>query len=73
MDGLFGPLGFVDVYRRLHPETEGEAYTWWSNRGQAAPRTSAGASIIKWHRQVLPPRHYTRASSKSCAFRIMRR
>jgi exodeoxyribonuclease-3 len=35
MDGLFGPLGFVDVYRRLHPETEGEAYTWWSNRGQA--------------------------------------
>ena len=25
----------VDVYRRLHPETTGEAYTWWSNRGQA--------------------------------------
>jgi exodeoxyribonuclease-3 len=35
MDGLFGPLGFVDVYRRLHPQAEGEAYTWWSNRGQA--------------------------------------
>lgn len=32
---LFGEAGFVDVYRRLHPETEGEAYTWWSNRGQA--------------------------------------
>lgn len=28
-------LGWVDVYRRLHPEAEGEAYTWWSNRGQA--------------------------------------
>jgi exodeoxyribonuclease-3 len=28
-------LGWVDVYRRLHPETTGEAYTWWSNRGQA--------------------------------------
>jgi exodeoxyribonuclease III len=28
-------LGFVDVYRRLHPETTDECYTWWSNRGQA--------------------------------------
>ena len=28
-------LGLVDVYRHLHPETTGEAYTWWSNRGQA--------------------------------------
>ena len=25
----------VDVYRRLHPDTTGEAYTWWSNRGRA--------------------------------------
>ena len=28
-------LKLVDVYRHLHPETTGEAYTWWSNRGQA--------------------------------------
>jgi len=28
-------LGWVDVYRRLHPDATGEAYTWWSNRGQA--------------------------------------
>lgn len=28
-------LGWVDVYRRLHPDTTAEAYTWWSNRGQA--------------------------------------
>lgn len=28
-------LGWVDVYRRLYPDAEGEAYTWWSNRGQA--------------------------------------
>jgi exodeoxyribonuclease III len=28
-------LGFVDVYRRLYPDHGGEAYTWWSNRGQA--------------------------------------
>jgi exodeoxyribonuclease-3 len=27
--------GWVDVYRRLYPEVTGEAYTWWSNRGQA--------------------------------------
>ncbi len=32
---LFDKLGYVDVYRRLYPEAEGEAYTWWSNRGQA--------------------------------------
>jgi exodeoxyribonuclease-3 len=25
----------VDVYRKLHPDTMDEAYTWWSNRGQA--------------------------------------
>lgn len=28
-------LGWVDVYRRLHPEATGDSYTWWSNRGQA--------------------------------------
>ena len=32
---VFDELGWVDVYRRLHPETTGESYTWWSNRGQA--------------------------------------
>ncbi|MFZ6846101.1 exodeoxyribonuclease III [Undibacterium sp. RuTC16W] len=35
MTTLFEELGWVDVYRRLHPETTGDAYTWWSNRGQA--------------------------------------
>jgi exodeoxyribonuclease III len=28
-------LRWVDVYRRLYPDATGEAYTWWSNRGQA--------------------------------------
>jgi len=32
---VFGELGWIDVYRRLHPEATGEGYTWWSNRGQA--------------------------------------
>jgi exodeoxyribonuclease-3 len=27
--------GWCDVYRRLHPATTDECYTWWSNRGQA--------------------------------------
>jgi exodeoxyribonuclease III len=33
LTGIFDVVGFVDVFRRLHPELE--AYTWWSNRGQA--------------------------------------
>jgi exodeoxyribonuclease-3 len=32
---VFDELGFVDVYRRLEPETTDACYTWWSNRGQA--------------------------------------
>lgn len=32
---VFEELGWVDVYRRLLPDAAGEAYTWWSNRGQA--------------------------------------
>ena len=32
---VFERLGLVDVYRRLYPDHTGEAYTWWSNRGQA--------------------------------------
>jgi exodeoxyribonuclease-3 len=35
LDVVFGEVGWVDAYRRLHPDAEGEAYTWWSNRGQA--------------------------------------
>jgi exodeoxyribonuclease-3 len=32
---VFEEVGFVDVYRTLHPEATGESYTWWSNRGAA--------------------------------------
>jgi len=35
MTELFDSHGWVDVYRKLHPETTDECYTWWSNRGQA--------------------------------------
>jgi exodeoxyribonuclease-3 len=33
MDRLFGPAGYVDAFREVHPEKP--LYTWWSNRGQA--------------------------------------
>ena len=32
---LFSELKWVDIYRRLYPNTTEDAYTWWSNRGQA--------------------------------------
>lgn len=35
MTKLLSEAGLVDVYRSLEPEATGEAYTWWSNRGQA--------------------------------------
>jgi len=35
MTDLLDRIGWVDVHRRLYPQAEGEAYTWWSNRGQA--------------------------------------
>jgi exodeoxyribonuclease-3 len=35
MSDLLNRVGWVDVYRRLHPSTTDECYTWWSNRGQA--------------------------------------
>ena len=35
MTRSLGELALVDVHRRLRPDDTGEAYTWWSNRGQA--------------------------------------
>ena len=32
---LFSEIGYVDVYRKLEPETTDACYTWWSQRGQA--------------------------------------
>jgi exodeoxyribonuclease-3 len=33
LDGLFGPLGWVDAFRVVDPRPD--QYTWWSNRGRA--------------------------------------
>ena len=35
MTEIFENLGWVDAYRKVHPETTDECYTWWSNRGAA--------------------------------------
>ena len=35
MTRLFDEVGWTDVYRALHPQATDDAYTWWSNRGQA--------------------------------------
>jgi len=35
LDEVLADGVWVDAYRHLHPATEGESYTWWSNRGQA--------------------------------------
>jgi exodeoxyribonuclease-3 len=32
---LFDEIGYVDVYRKLEPDTTDSCYTWWSQRGQA--------------------------------------
>jgi exodeoxyribonuclease-3 len=35
LSGLFSDIDLVDIHRALEPEATAEAYTWWSNRGQA--------------------------------------
>lgn len=35
MTRTLGEMGLVDVHRTLRPHDTGEAYTWWSARGQA--------------------------------------
>ena len=35
MTDLFEGVGWVDSYRKLHPDATDASYTWWSNRGQA--------------------------------------
>ncbi len=35
MSRVLDTHGWVDGYRRLYPDATGDAYTWWSNRGNA--------------------------------------
>ena len=61
MSDLFERVGLVDVYRQLYPEHAGEAYTWWSNRGQA------WAKNVGWRidYQIATPGMAARASRAS--------
>lgn len=56
---IFDEVGFVDVFRSVHPELE--AYTWWSNRGQA------WAKDVGWRidYQIATPVIASRAQSAS--------
>jgi len=35
MTRVIDEQGWIDVYRKLYPDVTDDAYTWWSNRGQA--------------------------------------
>ena len=56
MTSLFDDHGWVDVYRHLYRETTGDAYTWWSNRGdyhvaiKGIASTAQSGSIYKEQR-----------------------
>lgn len=56
---VFDRIGFVDVFRQLYPDLE--AYTWWSNRGQA------WAKNVGWRidYQIATPGMASRARSAS--------
>ena len=58
---LFDGIGWVDVYRRLYPDTTDECYTWWSNRGQA------WAKNVGWRidYQIATPEFAAQADSAS--------
>ncbi|WP_442785878.1 exodeoxyribonuclease III [Methylomonas fluvii] len=61
MTQVYDALGWVDVYRRLHPDATDACYTWWSNRGQA------WAKNVGWRidYQVATPGIASRAQSTS--------
>jgi exodeoxyribonuclease-3 len=61
MTDLFNRVGWVDVYRSLHPNTTEECYTWWSNRGQA------WAKNVGWRidYQIATPAFATKAMQAS--------
>jgi exodeoxyribonuclease III len=64
---LFNRVGWVDVYRKLHPATTDECYTWWSNRGAAYEKN------VGWRLdyQVATP-EFAKKSTKSTIYKAER-
>jgi exodeoxyribonuclease III len=64
---LFNRVGWVDVYRKLHPATTDECYTWWSNRGAAYEKN------VGWRLdyQVATP-ELAKKSTKSTIYKLER-
>ncbi len=61
MTKVLDEVGFVDVYRKLYPDTTDACYTWWSNRGQAY------AKNVGWRidYQIATPAFATKAIESS--------
>jgi exodeoxyribonuclease III len=64
---LFNRVGWVDVYRKLHPATTDECYTWWSNRGAAYEKN------VGWRLdyQIATP-EFAKKSTKSTIYKAER-
>ncbi len=64
---LFSRVGWVDVYRKLHPATTDECYTWWSNRGAAYEKN------VGWRLdyQIATP-EFAKKSTKSTIYKAER-
>jgi exodeoxyribonuclease-3 len=70
---VFDELGWVDVYRRLHPEATDECYTWWSNRGQAWAKNVGWRIDYQIATPGLRARRGAPKSTRASAFPITRR
>jgi exodeoxyribonuclease III len=70
---LFVRVGWVDVYRRLYPDVEGEAIHGGATAARPTPRTSAGASTTRSPPRASPPRRDQAASTRASASQTMRR
>lgn len=60
-------IGWVDVYRHLHPQTTGESYTWWSNRGNAWANNVGWRLDVQWATPVM-----ARTARRAAVFRDAR-
>jgi exodeoxyribonuclease-3 len=70
---VFDELGWVDVFRRLHPDATEACYTWWSNRGQAWAKNVGWRIDYQIATRALLRRRCDPKSTRRSVFRIMHR